>query len=129
MSKELIVKNLPEYVVKAGLWNDDVRVFEIGRHRHSVLFPGRDEPTDLFFCNNCAGSFTDSDGNCGCGYPRGVAMTCCEKEPFWDKAGKTHDWRNHVPDHVREIWDTFTPKQREALEDWASNLADSELWD
>lgn len=43
--------------------------------------------------------------------------------PEWDKARKTHDWRNHVPENVQAMWSTFTMEQRMALVEWAESLA------
>lgn len=51
------------------------------------------------------------------------------ENPQWDKAGKVHDWRNHIPDEVREIWETFTVQQRLVLTAWADELAGREHWD
>lgn len=50
-------------------------------------------------------------------------------DPHCEGAGKTHDWRNHVPEGVRAIWGTFTPEQRAALVAWADKLASDEEWD
>jgi hypothetical protein len=50
-------------------------------------------------------------------------------DPHWDDAGKVHDWRNHVPDGVKELWLTFTPQQRKALYQWADDLAGREEWE
>lgn len=49
--------------------------------------------------------------------------------PEWEKATKVHDWRNHVPEQVQEMWCTFSIKQREALYNWARNNAENEEWD
>ncbi len=49
-------------------------------------------------------------------------------DPKWAKAGKIHDWRNHVPAKVRRIWHTFTPEQLAAIVDWADRLAFDENW-
>ena len=49
--------------------------------------------------------------------------------PHFESAGRVHDWRNHVPEHVQKIWGTFTPEQRKALVEWADELASSEHWD
>jgi len=49
--------------------------------------------------------------------------------PEWGKAGKIHDWRNHVPDHIRAIWGTFSDEHKLALAAWADGLADQEEWD
>lgn len=50
-------------------------------------------------------------------------------DPDWNGAGTVHEWRNHVPDGVRAIWNTFTPEQRAAIVDWAESLADREEWE
>ena len=49
--------------------------------------------------------------------------------PEWAKATRVHDWRNHVPQHVQEIWHTFTQEQRYALYAWADAHASNEHWD
>lgn len=49
--------------------------------------------------------------------------------PEWDKAGKVHDWRNHVPENVQAMWSTFKIEQRCALVEWAESLASQEHWD
>lgn len=50
-------------------------------------------------------------------------------DPLWDQSTSIHDWRNHVPEAVQAIWDTFTQEQRVALVDWAEELASGEEWD
>lgn len=50
-------------------------------------------------------------------------------DPQWERASRVHDWRNHVGDAVREIWDTFTPYQRMVLAADADDRASSEQWD
>ncbi|MGF6309482.1 hypothetical protein ABIB82_003920 [Bradyrhizobium sp. i1.8.4] len=47
-------------------------------------------------------------------------------QPDWDKATKIHDWRNHVPDKIKQTWATFTVEQRMALVEWAQHLANIE---
>lgn len=49
--------------------------------------------------------------------------------PEWEKAGKVHDWRNHVPDAVQMAWDTFTDDQKLLLYKWADDLASAEEWE
>lgn len=49
--------------------------------------------------------------------------------PLWDEGGRVHDWHNHVPDEVQEIWHTFTDEQRQRLAAWAEALADQEHWE
>ncbi len=51
------------------------------------------------------------------------------RDPKWNRAGRVHDWRNHVPEHIRAIWDTFTEEQRFALVKWADECASAEEWD
>lgn len=50
-------------------------------------------------------------------------------DPQWHLAGKVHDWRNHVPEHIQVLWPTFTQTQRHALTAWAEELASREHWD
>lgn len=49
--------------------------------------------------------------------------------PEWEKAGRVHDWRNHVPDEIRAIWSTFTAEQQYELYRWADEIASNEHWD
>lgn len=49
--------------------------------------------------------------------------------PDWGEGGRVHNWRNHVPEHIRAVWGTFTDEQRRALVGWAEQLADAEEWD
>jgi hypothetical protein len=50
-------------------------------------------------------------------------------EPQWERAGKVHDWRNHVGDEIAAMWSTFTAEQRAALARQAEYLARSEEWE
>ncbi|WP_170066073.1 hypothetical protein [Novosphingobium guangzhouense] len=49
--------------------------------------------------------------------------------PQWGEARQVHDWRNHIPEEIRDIWGTFSVGQRAALHAWAEDLADMEEWD
>lgn len=49
--------------------------------------------------------------------------------PIWEDAEKCHDWRNHIPLHIKEIWYTFSSVQKLALYLWTSDLADKEEWE
>lgn len=49
--------------------------------------------------------------------------------PQWEKAGRVHDWRNHVGEHTKKIWSTFTPEQKMAIALDADDLASAEYWD
>lgn len=50
-------------------------------------------------------------------------------DPQWDRAGKVHDWRNHVGDHTRAIWLSLTPNQRLAIAMDADAAASNEEWE
>jgi hypothetical protein len=50
-------------------------------------------------------------------------------DPQWDKAGKVHDWRNHVPREVQEIWDKLEPLAKQAIYFMATEAAGREEWD
>jgi len=49
--------------------------------------------------------------------------------PEWEKAGRVHDWRNHVGEETQKLWATFTPEQKRALAKDAQELADGEKWE
>lgn len=49
--------------------------------------------------------------------------------PEWDKAGKVHDWRNHVPKEVQRIWDQLQPLAKQAIFFMATELAGKEEWE
>ncbi len=44
-------------------------------------------------------------------------------------ADRVHDWRNHVGEKVKAIWQSFTPEQRRAIYEDAEECAASEDWD
>jgi hypothetical protein len=50
-------------------------------------------------------------------------------DPKWEKAGKIHDWRNHISDNVRMLWPTFTDEQKFALTEQADSKASDEKWE
>lgn len=49
--------------------------------------------------------------------------------PQWDKAGKTHEWKNYVGEHVKRLWGTFTDEQKAAIAAGAEEAAGREEWD
>lgn len=55
------------------------------------------------------------------------AQECAD--PQWELAERIHDWRNYVPEEVRNLWSTFTTVQQLALFDWADGQASNEEWD
>lgn len=50
-------------------------------------------------------------------------------DPDWAEDVKSRNWRNHVSDHVREIWSTFTDVQRMAIYRQADDAAKKESWE
>lgn len=49
--------------------------------------------------------------------------------PEWDKQWRCHNWRNHVPDEIAEIWNTFTDVQKKVLASHFQELANREEWE
>ena len=49
--------------------------------------------------------------------------------PLWHRATKVHDWRNHVPEPVKQAWESFTLEQKKMLVEWAESLASQEEWE
>ena len=50
-------------------------------------------------------------------------------KPKWDEAGRVHDWRNHVPEEIKILWDALTWEAREVAFFMACQEADMEVWD
>lgn len=50
-------------------------------------------------------------------------------QPDWSSYERVHNWRNHVPLTVQEIWHTFTDEQKKCLSKAYKNLADNEDWE
>jgi hypothetical protein len=49
--------------------------------------------------------------------------------PDWSNTGRVHDWKNYITDEVREMWNTFTDAQKQAIARQADKTASSEYWD
>ncbi len=49
--------------------------------------------------------------------------------PEWEKADRVHDWRNHVPNHVKLAWSSFSKEVRQHMFAWARAEAARERWD
>ncbi len=43
--------------------------------------------------------------------------------PDWQGDKGCNEWKSHVPQHVRERWDAYTPVTKRDLYDWAKLLA------
>lgn len=60
-------------------------------------------------------------------HPLAVEAT---KTPIdWDEGGRYHNWRNHVGDNVKAIWDTLTDPAKIAIARDADELAGREEWE
>lgn len=49
--------------------------------------------------------------------------------PNWKEGSPIHNWRNHVGEETKKLWDTFTPSQKEAIYKDAVWQADCEEWE
>lgn len=49
--------------------------------------------------------------------------------PDWEHAGKTHDWRNSVPNELEEIWGNLSMEARLIAYIYSEDIAASEVWD
>jgi hypothetical protein len=49
--------------------------------------------------------------------------------PKWINTTRVHDWRNYISDDLRDIWDTFTDKQKEIIAKNADDQASNEHWE
>ncbi len=47
----------------------------------------------------------------------------------WPNVGKVHDWRNYIPDAMRERWLTLSPDACVAAYILAERIASYEDWD
>jgi hypothetical protein len=47
----------------------------------------------------------------------------------WQKAGRVHDWRNYVPQKLREGWLFLSPTERAIVSIMAEEQAGNESWD
>jgi hypothetical protein len=60
---------------------------------------------------------------------RGDADVSSILVPAWDQAARVHDWRNYVPDGIRDCWGQLSPDARIIAYAFAQLLADDEDWD
>lgn len=49
--------------------------------------------------------------------------------PVWSDAGRTHDWRNHVPEELQERWAALPLDAKATAFFMASVEADREVWE
>lgn len=49
--------------------------------------------------------------------------------PEFDKNERVHDWRNHVPSEIKELWPQLSMETRLAIAFMAEEIASNEEWD
>ena len=49
--------------------------------------------------------------------------------PDWEEAGRVHNWRNHISQELRDMWDAFSIDQKRAIAENADEIASREEWD
>ena len=49
--------------------------------------------------------------------------------PEFKKAGRIHDWRNHIPYPVKQIWNELSEEERKVFAQMAGISANNEDWD
>lgn len=52
-----------------------------------------------------------------------------EDPKWWLGKGGVHDWRNHVPGFLQEMWSQLQPETRLAIALVANEAANNEEWD
>lgn len=62
-------------------------------------------------------------------YPDDILIPPLTIPVEWEKAGKVHDWRNHVGHNTRRIWDSLSTDQQVAIALDAQQLASREEWE
>jgi hypothetical protein len=48
--------------------------------------------------------------------------------PEWGKATKVHDWRNHVPDHIKNNWSVISLESKMIAYFMAEYASEQEHW-
>lgn len=61
------------------------------------------------------------------GYEEAVRLARAPTD--WTEGGRVHNWRNHIGDRIRLIWETFTEDQKVGLILDADERASNESWD
>lgn len=49
--------------------------------------------------------------------------------PDWDAGGRCYNWRNHLTDNIKIIWDSFNEDQKFAIYENAELSAENEEWE
>jgi hypothetical protein len=50
-------------------------------------------------------------------------------KPEFENAGRVHDWRNHVPDDIKEVWGQLSYEAKFIAAYVADEAAGKEEWD
>jgi len=58
---------IADFTVRPGVWDSTVKIDEVKRRRHTVIFPEEEEPSQVSFCNNCAEAFVIGNRCANCG--------------------------------------------------------------
>lgn len=58
-----------------------------------------------------------------------AAVMAAVSRPEWEKAWRTHDWRNHVPAVCRDLWGDMSLESRLVAFMAASEAASNEEWE
>lgn len=51
------------------------------------------------------------------------------ENPEWEQSGRVHDWRNYVPEYIRESWPDLCLDARACCFLIACAAANNEVWD
>lgn len=57
------------------------------------------------------------------------ALGASVREPAWDARGRVHDWRNHIPNQVADVWADLSDDARGVATYLAQIAASNERWD
>ncbi len=60
---------------------------------------------------------------------RPMLLPCMVEDPKWSEARKCHDWRNHVPEVVKEVWADLPGMAWISVYVMACQAAHAEEWD
>lgn len=49
--------------------------------------------------------------------------------PQWESGGRVHNWKNYVPDDLKDIWHKFSKEQLIVLVETFDTIASNEEWE
>lgn len=59
---------------------------------------------------------------------KSITLTFADN-PEWENARRTHDWRNHVPYQIKEIWSSLSKETKIIVHLITSIQANNEEWE